>query len=74
MVSSFMEDAFGQIGYDYSGNGFGMELLVERKAKRFRLAVDFDAPKWGAKGFSPIEIGNGMRQVSVHEFIKQTKF
>ena len=49
MVSSFMEDAFGQIGYDYSGNGFGMELLVERKAKRFRLAVDFDAPKWGQK-------------------------
>ena len=35
MVSSFMEDAFGQIGYDYSGNGFGMGASCGAQGQAF---------------------------------------
>lgn len=74
MLSSPFDDFVGNIGYTYHGGGYEMELLVERKAKNFSFAVDFDAPQWGAKGFRPIETGRGLRQVSLREFINQLKF
>ena len=69
MISSMVDESNAELDYTYKGKQRTLEFTLERKGRPFGLTVEFDAVKWGAKGFERIGIPKGYEQLSPREFM-----
>lgn len=73
MLTSLFDEATAQLDYSYSGKDTELRFTFDRDAVSRSLTIEFNAPKWGDKGFDRIGIPSDYRQVSIRQFLKLKK-